>query len=146
MAAFALAVLVLLGAPAQAQTFQVLHNFTGGADGYNGNGLTMDRAGNMYGSTRGPGYCYGDDGACGGVFKFSRAGSGWILSSLYHFRGGSDGSWPTSGVTIGPDGTLFGTTASGGNGAQCDYGDTPGCGTVYRLQPPSHACPAFSCP
>jgi len=86
----------------------------------------------MCGSTRGPGYCYDQDGACGDVFKLARAGSGWILSSLYHFRGGSDGSWPTSGVTIGPDGTLFGTTASGGNGAQCDYGDTPGC---HRLSP-----------
>ena len=37
---------------ARAQTFTVLHNFTGGADGGNPlAGLTMDQAGNLYGST-----------------------------------------------------------------------------------------------
>ena len=36
---------------AKAQTFTVLHNFTGGLDGANPyTGLTMDRAGNLYGT------------------------------------------------------------------------------------------------
>ena len=37
--------------PAQAQTFNVLHTFTGGQDGAKPDaGLTMDTAGNLYGT------------------------------------------------------------------------------------------------
>jgi hypothetical protein len=40
----------------QAQTFTVLHDFTGGPDGANPDaGLTMDSAGNLYGTTSGGG-------------------------------------------------------------------------------------------
>ncbi len=45
---------LLLGCVAHAQTYTVLHNFTGGGDGtapYAG--LTMDRGGNLYGTTSG---------------------------------------------------------------------------------------------
>ncbi len=36
----------------QAQTFQVIHNFTGGVDGQEPNfGITIDAAGNLYGTT-----------------------------------------------------------------------------------------------
>jgi uncharacterized repeat protein (TIGR03803 family) len=137
--------LVLLSAAlTSAQTFQVLHNFTGGADGNTPNGLAIDRAGNLYGTTGGPGNCV-NGGVCGGVFKFARERSGWIFTSLYHFRGGSDGSWPNATVTIAPDGTLYGTTTSGGGG-RCSYGGIPGCGTVYHLQPSSHICSSVSCP
>jgi len=128
----------------QGQTFQVLYNFTGAADGGGPNGVAIDRDGNLYGTTLLPGNCV-FNGVCGGVFKLSRRGSGWILSSLYHFRGGDDGSWPNAGVTIGPDGTLYGTTTSGGGGP-CTYGGIPGCGTVYHAQPPAHVCQAVSCP
>ena len=42
----------IVAAPAaQAQTFTVLHNFTGGRDGANPlDGLTIDRNGNLYGT------------------------------------------------------------------------------------------------
>lgn len=139
----ALALIVTTSQVMQAQTFQVLYNFTGGADGGGPNGVAIDRDGNLYGSTLEPGNC-GVNGVCGGVFKLSHRGSGWILSSLYHFRGGDDGSWPNAGVTIGPDGTLYGTTTSGGGGP-CDYAGIPGCGTVYHLQPPDHVCQAAFC-
>ena len=138
--------LALLAATSQAQTFQVLYNFTDSYDGADPNGLAINRAGELFGTTKGPGYCFGNNGACGAVFELSRSGSSWSLSSLYHFHGGSDGSWPTSGVTVAPDGSLYGTTASGGNGGSCDYGDTPGCGTVYHLRPPAHVCSTLSCP
>jgi hypothetical protein len=42
---------IVLAQPAQAQTYQVLYNFTGGQDGaYPEAGLTMDGAGNLYGT------------------------------------------------------------------------------------------------
>jgi uncharacterized repeat protein (TIGR03803 family) len=51
----------LTGQPSQGQTFKVIHNFTGGADGgWPQSGLTMDAAGNLYGTTTwGGAYCYG---------------------------------------------------------------------------------------
>ena len=99
-----------------AQTFQVIHSFTGGADGLEPeSGLTMDAAGNLYGTA----YYGGNtgtncDGSCGTVFKMKHSGEGWILTPLYAFNGGSDGSHPTANVTLGPDGSLYGTTINGG--------------------------------
>ena len=142
-----LAIFFTLGlcfSPAAAQTFSVIHNFTNGPDGgapYSG--LTIDRAGNLYGATAtgGAGGCqYG----CGIVFKLAQRGSGWILTPLYGFQGGDDGARSCSRVTIGPDGTLYGTT-SGGGGTQCPSGagcypnGNAGCGTVFHLTPPAHA-------
>ncbi len=44
----ALACSAVLQAPMQAQTFTVIHNFTGGADGHNPSGtLSIDAAGNL---------------------------------------------------------------------------------------------------
>jgi len=116
---------------AQAQTFTVLHNFTGGADGAQPVGLTMDPSGNLYGTTSSGGVqggCYGH--GCGVVFKLSRAGSGWIFSPLYTFTGGNDGALPFARVIVGPNRTLYGTTALGG------ANDT---GVVFNLRPPAHA-------
>ncbi len=46
--------------PAQAQTFNVIHTFTGGQDGGKPYaGLTIDRAGNLYGTAVGGGAGYG---------------------------------------------------------------------------------------
>ena len=43
---------VILTQSAQAQTFTVLHNFTGGQDGATPTGgITLDQAGNLYGTT-----------------------------------------------------------------------------------------------
>lgn len=115
-------------APAmQAQSFQILHSFTGYADGSVPEaGVTMDRAGNLYGTT-----------FQGTVFKMSHAGSGWILTTLYTFRGGSDGANPASRVVFGPDGTLYGTTSEGG---------ANGFGTVFNLRPPATVCKSTECP
>jgi uncharacterized repeat protein (TIGR03803 family) len=50
---------------------------------------------------------------------------------LYNFKGGaSDGEYPLAGL-ISLKGTLYGTTAGGGDG--CDNGE--GCGTVFSLTP-----------
>ncbi|MGC2110605.1 MAG: choice-of-anchor tandem repeat GloVer-containing protein [Candidatus Korobacteraceae bacterium] len=121
--------LALIAVPAlQAQTFTVIHSFTGGGDGsvpYDG--LTTDIAGNLYGTTY-----YGGTGL-GTVFKLRHSGSGWILAPLYNFTRGQDGFAPLAWVDIARDGTLYGTTAYGGL-LQCDeMGD--GCGTVFHLTP-----------
>ena len=133
----ALALAIVLGLTvvssqlAQAQTFNVLHSFTGGADGASpAAGLTTDNRGNFYGTTE-HGGASGPNG-CGTVFKLLHQGDGWILTPLYTFSGDDDGASPGARVIIGPDGTLFGTTRyGGGNGCGGN-----GCGTVFNLRPP----------
>ncbi len=118
---------------AQAQTYSVIHSFTGGIDGaVPVGGLTMDAAGNLYGTTCGT-PCFGTTGSSlGTIFRLTRRGSGWVFTPLYAFRGGNDGAGPSGRVVIGPDGSLYGTTIQGG-GSGC--GGT-GCGTVFNLKPP----------
>ena len=137
-----LLLVLLTPQPAQAQTFKVIHTFTGGADGaWPYAGLTMDRAGNLYGTAQAGGGgnlrssgCGGS--GCGTVFKLVPRGSGWVFTTLYSFQGGSDGAVPTARVIFGPDGSLYGTTSVGG----------AGYGTVFKLQPPLVACKSALCP
>jgi uncharacterized repeat protein (TIGR03803 family) len=124
---------LLANRPAQAQTFTVLHAFTGGADGgHPFAGLTMDKAGNFYGTTFGVDHSGNCDQGCGSVFKLSPKGPGWVFTPLYVFKGGFDGANPWARVVIGPDGSLYGTTYYGG-GNVCYYWT---CGTVFNLKPP----------
>jgi len=96
-----------------AGNFTVLHSFTGGADGgYPQAGLTMDSAGNIYGTTDSGGQGQCANGGCGVVFKLDTGGNFTVLHS---FTGGADGAGPaSSGVIQGPAGYLFGTTSGGG--------------------------------
>lgn len=110
----------------QAQTYQVLHTFTGGQDGKSPeSGLIMDRAGNFYGTTD-LGANQSCLGGCGTVFRISPRG---ILTTIYSFHG-QDGDYPLANVTIASDGTLYGTT---------EFGGAFGAGNIYRLQPPARA-------
>lgn len=53
-----------------------------------------------------------------------------VETVIYAFKGGADGSRPSSGVIADASGTLYGTTEQGGKtGTGCNYG----CGTVFRL-------------
>jgi uncharacterized repeat protein (TIGR03803 family) len=139
-AALALAIvfaLALIATPAQAQTYTVIHSFTGGADGSSPQaGLTIDAAGNLYGTTSGGGMVGGNCGngnsTCGVVFKLKRSDSGWVISPLYSFTGGDDGANPSGRVAVARDGTLYGTTGAGG-GTGCIA--SLGCGTVFHLAP-----------
>src|SRR5277367_2970988 len=93
--AFALATLGLLTmittTPAHAQTFTVLHDFTGGADGAQPiAGVTLDQQGRIYGTTT-KGGAYQD----GLVYRLVREGEGWSLSPIYTFGSQEhDGSTP----------------------------------------------------
>ncbi len=143
MGALALAIVFLLAAatPATtAQTFTVVHAFTGGGDGGDPMaGLTVDAAGNFYGTTWSGGVGYGT------VFKLWHVGGGWRITPLYSFAGGYDGAGPQARLVFGPDGSLYGTTSGGGGGSCSDYGYL-GCGTVFKLTPPATACKAALCP
>jgi uncharacterized repeat protein (TIGR03803 family) len=121
---------------AQAQTFSVIHTFTGGADGADPvAGLTLDRAGNLYGTAS-----QGGNGGNGTVFKVRSTSGGWIFQRLYAFSG-PDGANPAGHLVFGPDGALYGNTEYGGN--SCVSG---GCGTVFKLTPSASFCASLSCP
>ena len=61
-----------------------------------GNGVTIDRAGNLYGASY-----YGGNNGVGFAYKLSHF-AGWILDPLFSFFGGSTGSEPT-GAHLGPE-------------------------------------------
>ena len=128
-----LALFILLSLPLRAQTFSVLHTFTNGVDGATPySTLVLDAAGNIYG-TASAGGSTGDSctsTGCGTVFKLTRHGSAWSFAPLYVFQGNKDASTPLAGVTIAPNGIVYGTTMAGG---------ASGDGTVYSLRPPAHA-------
>lgn len=137
-----LALILIFTQPAQAQTFNVIYNFTGGPDGANPEaGVTIAGAGNLYGTAANGGNSGGScapDG-CGTVYELKRSGSGWVFNPLYIFSG-KDGDGPAARVIFGPDGILYGTTAQGGG---CGGS---GCGTVFNLKPPPTVCKTALCP
>src|SRR5271167_2212021 len=76
---------------AKAQTFTVLHTFTGGADGAApAAGLTEDAAGNFYGTASAggsPACTFG----CGTVYKLTHHGSSWLFNAIYEFTSTNHG-------------------------------------------------------
>lgn len=103
-------------------TESILHSFSGSpTDGSNVDaGVTMDSAGNLYGTTEG-----GGANAEGSVFKISAAG---VESTLYSFGASTtDGFAPMAGLILDSAGNLYGTTFSGG--ANGYYG------TVFKVSP-----------
>ena len=137
--------LIALTVGAHAQTYTVIHDFTGGAGGSQPfAGLTLDRGGNLYGTVYngGVGNCvWGYGFGCGFVFKLSKNGSAWLLTPLHVFVG-EDGAFPAGTVVFGPDGSLYGMTDGGESGYdRC----ADGCGEVYNLRPPQTACNTVPC-
>jgi uncharacterized repeat protein (TIGR03803 family) len=105
----------------------VLYSFTGGVDGGEPyKGVTLDAAGNLYGTAVTGGMGLGCEGGCGVVYKLTKSGKSWVQSVIYNFNGGDDGSGPGSGVTFDKTGTLYGMTPTGG---------AYGLGVIYQLEP-----------
>ncbi len=106
----------------------VIHSFTGGDDGeYPFGGLTIDKAGTLYGTTNG-----GGTHVWGTVFELKPAPGGrWKESVLYNFSGGSDGGEPLAALVIDAAGNLYGTASLGGDAGCAGYG----CGVVFEIIP-----------
>jgi uncharacterized repeat protein (TIGR03803 family) len=105
--AFLLGLIVVSAATAQAQTFSVIHNFTGGSDGADPlAGFTIDVAGNLYGTASS-----GGASGAGVVFKLNTSGQETVLHT---FTGGADGANPQASLVLDTAGDLYGTTYAGG--------------------------------
>jgi uncharacterized repeat protein (TIGR03803 family) len=103
--------------PSGAET--ILHNFgTTGDDGtYPYAGVILNSKGILYGTTHlGGRYDYGT------VFKLTPSGTETLLHSFD--PNGKDGKYPYSGLVLGQNENLYGTTAGGG---------VYGYGTVFKL-------------
>ena len=119
--------MVLLGwsATTQAQTIALKSLYDIGATEAPIRGALVEAGdGNFYGTT------YGEDfyqsghkpGSWGTIFKLS---PGDVETTLYLFSGGDDGANP-NGLTLGKDGSFYGTTF---------YGGSSGVGTIFRITP-----------
>jgi uncharacterized repeat protein (TIGR03803 family) len=111
----------------------VLHafNFTDGA--IPGAGLIMNASSNLFGTTEQGGSSGCGGSGCGTVFKVDASGNETVLHSFT----GTDGQFPTAGVTMDGSGNLYGTTFNGGSSGFL--------GTVFKitLQTPQQAIQAI---
>ncbi len=102
---------------------RVIHSFGNGTDGslpYSG--VTLDSAGNIYGTTTA-----GGSGGFGTVFELVRQPGGAYREKILHtFSGGVDGANPYCGLIFDSAGNLYGTAAGGG---------AFGLGVAYELIP-----------
>ena len=103
-------------------TFTRYYYFTGGADGAYPLDVTLGPSGSLWGTTSG-----GQDagGSFFGLFTNETA-------TDYSFTGGADGEIPDSGLLLGSDGNLYGTTNSGGSNRQGTFFEIVLNNTVIR--------------
>lgn len=96
------------------------------------NGVTVDTAGNLYGTTNLGGDVTGTWGCgtkgCGVVYRLTKTSSGWSYSNIYVFHG-PGGEGPLASLIFDSAGNLYGTTAHGGSATCCGYG------VVFKLTP-----------
>lgn len=115
----------------QAQTFQVLHTFHG-TDGANPVApVTLDKAGNIYGTTQAGGAGKCTSMGCGTAFVLNKAGEEIALHSF----DGTDGYQPGGGLLRDSGGNLFGTAGGGDDTNACGGSDGGGCGVAFRFSP-----------
>lgn len=105
--------------PAHAQTFAVIHTFTGGADGATPLATPLLHNGNMYGTTIGGGLY-----ANGAVYAVNFTSG--VNTPLYSFTGTPDGADPIGGLIQDSSGNFYGVAYRGG---------ANNFGTVFELSP-----------
>jgi len=117
--------------------FTRLFTFTQGASGFlNGNnpanGFVEANDGFLYGTT-----FNGGEQNDGVLFRISKTGTGFkVLHNFCSTANCADGSIP-SGLLLGQDGDLYGTTQEGGSSVSpCP---SSGCGTIFRFEPTTGA-------
>jgi uncharacterized repeat protein (TIGR03803 family) len=89
-------------------TESVIHDFDLNDGAFPQSGVVLDNSGNVYGTTS-LGGSYGE----GDVYELSQSGSGWMLTTLYAFQNGSDGSTPFAAPIFDSAGNLYGTAHGG---------------------------------
>lgn len=113
-----------LCAPAQAQTFKVLHTFKGAPNDGGAPFAQLNlNGGSLYGTTSAGGKEICGSTGCGTAFRLNKNGM-----KVYRFSG-KNGMEPEAGLFRDAAGDLYGTTFLGGD-LTC-Y--SLGCGTVYKL-------------
>jgi len=121
--------------PGEPWSFNIIYDFSAPNDGYSPEApLTIDAAGNLYGTTSvgGTGQCIG---GCGTVFMLTppnrMLGGGWGETILFNFAGSATlGGGTLAGVILDVNGAVYGTTSSGSGGK---------FGTVFKLTPPAQS-------
>ena len=108
-------------------TETTMYSFITGSrgDGNLAHGLTMDSAGNFYGTTAEGGSNVCQRG-CGIVFKLTPSGNSWTETILHRFGSGTDGHDPRSEVVVDAAGNVYGTATAGG---------AFGVGMVFEIVP-----------
>lgn len=104
--------------------YLLIHTFSGNGDGGNPSStVTLDSAGNLYGTT-----LYGGLYQYGTVYKISNVNGKWQETVLHSFTGGNDGWQPYGGLTVDSSGNVFGVAGQGGR-----YG----FGVAFEISPSS---------
>jgi hypothetical protein len=138
---FLLAALWLGTASAAVSKLDVIHGFLGSSDGAREFSTPLLKDGKLYTATTyggiitrsafSPGY------GAGTIDEFvpsATTAGAWTRTTLYEFKGATDGAQPYASVTQGNEkNVFFGVTLHGGNG---DASPGTGDGTVFRLEPP----------
>lgn len=114
-----------------AGNYKVLHTFISRTNGAEPLTAPLDDAGTLYGTT---GYggdlnCLVKGTGCGVLYMIGKSGT---YSVLHRFTAGGDGEVPISQLTVGADGSIYGTTAGGGSDTTCG---SIGCGTIFKYTP-----------
>jgi uncharacterized repeat protein (TIGR03803 family) len=115
--------------PENQWTFKVIHQLKGSPACISEAGLTVDAAGNLYGTTRNE--IFGCDSPplnCGTVFKLTPGpDNNWTLSVIHKFKGLKQGADPyLGGVVFDAEGVLYGTVG---------YKGAHGDGLLFSLTP-----------
>jgi uncharacterized repeat protein (TIGR03803 family) len=107
--------------------YSLLHSFAGwdGGGGLDSSPLTLDAAGNLYGSM----VFQGGD-CCGTVFRLGTDGK---LTVLYSFTGGYDGEGPNGHVAVDAQGNVYGATLRGGTIVSMFGIGEPNPGVAFKI-------------